>query len=78
MAKTRFEDVLKIYESDKSLQPMMIHENYPSQIQKINGYSLVDKVNIAEKTIDAIIDGDIIDKIMYNVQGWHLQTNTWS
>jgi DNA polymerase III delta prime subunit len=67
-------EAIKIYECDKSLLPMMIHENYIDyiSIQKdsVNIYQKLDEI---QETIDAIIDGDIIDKTMYNNQSWYLQ-----
>ena len=67
-------EAIKIYECDKSLLPMMIHENYVDyiSIQKdtVNIYQKLDEI---QETIDAIIDGDIIDKTMYNNQSWYLQ-----
>jgi replication factor C subunit 1 len=62
---------LKLYDTDKSLSPMMIHENYIRYIEN-NKYD--DSIVLAKKIIDNIIIGDMIDKKMYNTQYWHLQT----
>jgi hypothetical protein len=67
-------EVSKIYECDKSLLPMMIHENYIDYIgiqkDSVNIYQKLDEI---QESIDSIIDGDIIDKTMYNNQSWYLQ-----
>jgi replication factor C subunit 1 len=66
------EETLKIYETDKSLLPMMIHENY---VDVINSQMTdeTSKMLNCQQSIDSIINGDIIEKIMYNTQSWHLQ-----
>jgi len=66
------EDILKLYETDKSLLPMMIHENYIEVINSQNTKSDNKLVN-CQYCIDSIITGDIIEKIMYNTQSWYLQ-----
>jgi DNA polymerase III delta prime subunit len=65
-------EALKIYETDKSKLPMMIHENYIDfiSLQDSDIYTKLDTIN---ETIDSIINGDIIDKAMYNNQSWYLQ-----
>lgn len=66
------EDTLKMYETDKSLLPMMIHENYVGVIDA--QHTTADNKLIAcQKSIDSIITGDIIEKVMYNTQSWYLQ-----
>ena len=65
-------EALKIYETDKSKLPMMIHENYIDFIN-LQDSNIYDKLNTVTETIDNIINGDIIDKAMYNNQSWYLQ-----
>jgi replication factor C subunit 1 len=64
--------IMNIYRKDKSLIPMMVHENYINCInsQDIDAF---DKLELVSKTIDSIVAGDVIDKTMYNNQSWHLQ-----
>uniref|UniRef100_A0A6C0BK47 AAA+ ATPase domain-containing protein n=1 Tax=viral metagenome TaxID=1070528 RepID=A0A6C0BK47_9ZZZZ len=71
-AQTSVEDTLKMYDTDKSLLPMMIHENYINVINSQNTTTL-NKMKNCQKCIDSIINGDIIEKIMYNTQSWYLQ-----
>ena len=61
---------VRIYESDKSLLPMMVHENYSDLVSK--KYSDKQRqLSVCMKTINSIIQGDLIDKVMYNTQSWH-------
>ena len=66
------EEVKRVYELDKCAVPMMIHENYNRVIDSMNT-SQGNKHRIQKKFIDATIQGDIFDKIMYTSQKWHLQ-----
>ena len=67
------DQLLKIYETEKSLLPMMMHENYLDFIPLQIGISDFEKLSNIRETIDSIVLGDIIDKTMYNNQSWHLQ-----
>lgn len=67
------DQLLKIYETEKSLLPMMMHENYLDFIPLQVNISDFDKLSNIRETIDSIVLGDIIDKTMYNNQSWHLQ-----
>ena len=62
-----------LYESDKSLMAMMLHENFITTVQK----NRKDKNSIKLEKIYEIIHnlsiGDIIDKYIYNNQYWGLQ-----
>jgi hypothetical protein len=68
-----YETVMKLYESEKVLLPLMIHEHYIKKIltnstqpwEKIL-YSLV-------KTSDSISRGDNIETSIYTDQNWYLQ-----
>ena len=64
--------VMGIYQRDKSKTPMVMHQNYIKAIemQKTRPF---ERIRNATKTIDCLVDSDIIEKTMYNTQGWHLQ-----
>lgn len=66
------QDILNYYDTDKNLLPMMVHENYISEIdcQSTNNNNKL--INI-KKCTDAIVNGDMIEKMMYNNQSWYLQ-----
>jgi DNA polymerase III delta prime subunit len=69
---TSVEDILKLYETDKSLLPMMIHENYVT-VACAQNTNEANKMRSCLQCIDSIINGDLIDKMMYNNQSWYLQ-----
>ena len=66
-------DILQMYNHDKNFMPMMIHENYPSFIKehKATNKQLLES---CYETISNICDADVIEKTMYNIQNWNLQT----
>lgn len=66
------DETLKMFEIDKNLLPMMIHENY---LKFINAQctNFQNKVNNCKNSIDSIIVGDMIEKMMYNTQCWYLR-----
>jgi len=68
-----FMTVLGVYYRDKSKTPMVMHQNYIKAIDGQKTTSL-EKIDNAIKVIDSLVDSDIIEKTMYNTQGWHLQT----
>jgi DNA polymerase III delta prime subunit len=64
---------IRIYENDKSLLPMMVHENYSYLVG--SKYSRKrDQLKTSLKIINNVIQGDLIDKVMYNTQSWHYYT----
>ena len=67
-----FHTVMNVYRRDKSKAPMVMHQNYIKaiEIQKTVPFNKIDN---AISTIESLVDSDIIEKTMYNTQGWHLQ-----
>jgi hypothetical protein len=70
--QTSAEEILKLYDADKSLLPMMVHENYLTVIGSQNT-TPQQKLANCQACLDSIINGDIIEKVMYNTQSWYLQ-----
>jgi replication factor C subunit 1 len=70
--QTTLEEILKLYDTDKSLLPMMIHENYINVVNSQNAYNKEKMINCLN-CIDSVINGDLIEKSMYNTQSWYLQ-----
>lgn len=70
--QTKIDDILKLYETDKSLLPMMVHENYLDMINAQHT-SIDNKLDCCISSMESIATGDIIEKIMYNTQSWYLQ-----
>ena len=66
-------DTIRIYENDKSQLPMMVHENY-CHLVKYRYPNKKDQLKTSLKIINNIIQGDLIDKVMYNTQSWHYYT----
>jgi replication factor C subunit 1 len=67
------EETLVLYEADKSLMAMMIHENFISIIQKNRKNNNQSKLKNIYNIIHNLSIGDIIDKYIYNNQYWGLQ-----
>ena len=68
-----YETIIKLYESEKVLLPLMIHENYLKKIlnkSKDNWENII--YNIV-KVSDSISRGDNIETSIYTDQNWYLQ-----
>lgn len=66
-----YQTTMNVYHRDKSKAPMVMHKNYLKAIeaQKTTPFS---RISCAIDTIDSLVDSDIIEKTIYNTQGWHL------
>ena len=67
------EETIVMYESDKSLMAMMMHENFITTIQKNRKDTNSVKLEKIYEVIHNLSVGDIIDKYIYNNQYWGLQ-----
>jgi replication factor C subunit 1 len=68
-----YETVIKLYESEKVLLPLMIHEHYLKKIL-LNSNEPWDKVIYSlVKTSDSLSRGDNIETSIYTDQNWYLQ-----
>lgn len=65
-------DCLRLYEMEKTLLPLMIHQNYVSHIIKQDG-SDRDKYKTINKVSRLLSFGDVIDNYIYSDQNWNLQ-----
>lgn len=63
-------DTLMLYESDRSLVSMMVHENL---LFNINKKELKNNIENIYKVYNYLSLGDIVDRIIYNNQTWYLQ-----
>ena len=70
--KINYHSALGIYQRDKSKAPMSVHQNYISAI-KTQKVKFIDQIDNAVACIESITMSDIIEKTMYNIQGWYLQ-----
>lgn len=71
----KFENVEKtvhVYDTDRCLVPMMIHQNYIKYIN-LKNVDTMTKIKSVTKVINNIIETDIIDHYIHNYQLWYLQ-----
>lgn len=66
-------EILDIYQNDKTLIGMILHENYISTIQKNRKDTELNKLKYLYEISHYFSIGDIIDKYIYNYQYWNLQ-----
>ena len=65
-----YDTIIKLYESEKVLLPLMIHENYLKKIlNKKNNLPIDNMIKIT----DSISKGDNIETSIYTDQNWYLQ-----
>jgi replication factor C subunit 1 len=68
-----YETIIKLYESEKVLLPLMIHENYLKKILNKSKDSWSDIISNIVKVSDSISRGDNIETSIYTDQNWYLQ-----
>ena len=68
-----FPFIYKLYESEKVLLPLMIHQNFKTKIFKKTDCSYDDKLFHLVKISDSISRGDNIETSIYTDQNWYLQ-----
>jgi len=72
--KYDFDQIYKLYETDKVLIPLMINENYYKKIlSSKNKSSDADILNQMIQISDSLSIGDIIETSIYTDQNWYLQ-----
>ena len=67
-----FNKLLSIYNNEKVLLPLIIHENYYKDIHS-KKYSNYEKLELCKNISDYISKGDVIETDIYSYQNWHLQ-----
>ena len=68
-----YDHIVKLYESEKVLLPLMIHENYLRKVLYKNKESWEDVLFNIVKISDSISRGDNIETSIYTDQNWYLQ-----
>jgi len=68
-----YETLIKLYENEKVLLPLMIHENYFKKILKQTSLPFDEIMNIMIKVSDSISKGDNVETSIYTDQNWYLQ-----
>ena len=67
------DSILKLYEMEKVLLPLMIHENYPNKILQDKDISWENIIFKLMKISDSVSRGDNIETSIYTDQNWYLQ-----
>jgi len=68
-----YDTIIKLYESEKVLLPLMIHENYLKKILNKSKDSWENIIYNIVKVSDSISRGDNIETSIYTDQNWYLQ-----
>lgn len=68
-----YDTIIKLYEFEKVLLPLMIHENYIRKILHKSTDSWADTLYNMVKISDSISRGDNIETSIYTDQNWYLQ-----
>jgi len=68
-----YDTILKLYESEKVLLPLLIHENYIKKILTKTKSSWKDIINNITNISNSISMGDNIETSIYTDQNWYLQ-----
>jgi replication factor C subunit 1 len=68
-----YDNIIKLYESEKVLLPLMIHENYLKKVLNKCDESWDDILFNLVKISDSISRGDNIETSIYTDQNWYLQ-----
>ena len=69
-----YDNILTLYETEKVLLPLMIHENYIKKIITKHSTSYINNLNIIQEISDLLSIGDNIETRIYTEQNWFLQT----
>ena len=70
-----YENIFKLYEIDKVLIPLMMHENYYKKIiSPKNKISFDEQLQNIVEISESISIGDMIETSIYTDQNWYLQT----
>lgn len=69
-----YDDIFQLYESEKVLLPLMIHENYfKKTFSKENKIDFNEQLEQAINISDSLSKGDNIETSIYTDQNWYLQ-----
>jgi hypothetical protein len=72
IAANNFSKILSIYNNEKVLLPLIVHENcYKEIFSKKLG--IKEKLNMCKQVSNYISKGDVIETDIYSFQSWHLQ-----
>uniref|UniRef100_A0A6C0E9U3 AAA+ ATPase domain-containing protein n=1 Tax=viral metagenome TaxID=1070528 RepID=A0A6C0E9U3_9ZZZZ len=66
---TNIDDTMRLYETEKTLVPLMMHQNFLTCLKNING----DKLKTASEISEYLSKGDLLENYIHNNQNWDLQ-----
>jgi len=67
-----YETIMKLYETEKVLLPLMIHKNYLKKIYNIESKDINAAFNMIVQVSDSLSKGDNIETSIYTDQNWYL------
>ena len=68
-----YDDIYRLYETEKVLLPLMIHENYYKKILNSKNLSWEEELESLVNVSDSLSKGDNIETSIYTDQNWYLQ-----
>lgn len=69
---TNIDNCLRLFETEKVLLPLMVHQNYPKRV--ISKYkSEEDQHKLIQKISESLSTGDVIENYIYGDQNWEMQ-----
>ena len=68
-----YNDMIKLYETEKVLLPLLIHENYPKKVLSKSKEPIKDILTNIVNISNSISIGDNIETSIYTDQNWYLQ-----
>ena len=71
--KNSLDNIYRLYETEKVLLPLMVHENYYKKILNSNSESFEDNLEQVINISDSLSFGDNIETSIYTDQNWYLQ-----
>jgi len=74
---TNYSDInecICVYNAEKVIIPLMIHQNYLSNVMMVNNISKEKKFSEIEKISESFSFGDIIENYIYSEQNWDMQS----
>ena len=69
-----YNDIMRLYQIEKVLLPLMVHENYIKKIVLNNNKSIKSIINDLFKISISLSKGDNIETSIYTDQNWYLQS----
>lgn len=68
-----YDDIYRLYETEKVLLPLMIHENYYKKVISTDQNNWKNELDILVNISESLSQGDNIETSIYTDQNWYLQ-----